>query len=325
MMVAPRRRSLPQRGVSFLIITLLILVCFFLVSVPRIFRSIGSIIKAQSTTALKNINRCWMKHAFESGEFTLYSHRSYADSTSQQQPSCEESLLELKNIGVNHLDLDLVLESMTEHPRLIVGHPMEYKQISDYYSPCANSDFDDLVGLLKKVYGQEDFFISLEPKASWGKTEKELADVALTNLPSSILEKLLDAVRRNDLKGKCAAIVEINPAQDREELDVENRLLKEIMEYCQLFKGIGLSYGPLPQSMGKYDIIMPTIEFHPDHPHNAESIKRTIPKELWKTSVFWVVDNEENLDFAADLRPKGIVSNSPKNIVSIINDNKWCM
>jgi hypothetical protein len=305
---------------------ILISVCCLLFTAPYLFRS-KSHGKSQlvgSTAAFASMqmqNRCWLKRAFESGDFHLFSHRSYADSTQPEQPSCEDSLLELKSIGVNHLDLDLVLdESSGTSPRLIVGHPMEYKRTSDYYSPCANTEFDDMIQTLKKVYGQ-DFFISLEPKASWGKTQKELDDPALTNLPSSILGKLLEAVQRNELKGNCAAIVEINPAQDSEELDKEKKLLDGILEHCQFFKGVGISHEP-PQSMGEYDIIMPTIEFHPLHSHNTGKF---IPLDLWKKSVFWVVDNEENLQFATDFRPNGIVSNSPKNIVSIINGPSWCV
>lgn len=124
------------------------------------------------------------------------------------------------------------------------------------------------------------------------------------------------------MKGKCAAIVDINPAQADQELELEKKLLEGILEHCQLFKGIGFSYDPLPQSMGDYDKIMPTIEFHPNHPKNTDH--KTIPKELLPTSVFWVVDNEEQLELVADMRPNGIVSNSPTKIISILYSNEWC-
>ena len=97
--------------------------------------------------------------------------------------------------------------------------------------------------------------------------------------------------------------------------------MKEILKYCKLFKGLGISHA-LPETMGNYDILMPTIEFHPNHSHNTEH--KSIPEELWPMSVFWVVDNEENLDLAASLRPDGIVSNTPKDIISIIHSDKWC-
>lgn len=291
--------------------------------VAKEMESTEEVIK-QSTSEMEMKNKCWLKSAFLSRKFIVYSHRSYFDYTAVQQPSCEVSLSQLKAIGVNHLDLDIVIHAHRVEnytPRLIVAHPMEYKHTSNHYSPCANVDFNKFIGILKRVYG-EDFFISLEPKANWGNTTQELEDTALTNLPSTILEKLLEAVKLHGLKGKCAAIVDINPAQADQELELEKKLLEGILEHCQLFKGIGFSYDPLPQSMGDYDKIMPTIEFHPNHPKNTEH--KTIPKELLPTSVFWVVDNEEQLELVADMRPNGIVSNSPTKIISILYSNEWC-
>ena len=124
------------------------------------------------------------------------------------------------------------------------------------------------------------------------------------------------------MNGKCAATLDINPAQDDKELELEKKLLEGTLENCQLFKGIGFSCNPLPRSMGDCDVIMPTIEFHPNHPHNTEH--KAILEGLWPTSVFWVVDNEEQLELAADMRPNGIVSNSPKKIISILCSNEWC-
>ncbi len=273
-----------------------------------------------SNEAQRRVGRCWLKHAFKSGEFNLYSHRSYADSTQSEQPTCEESLTQLKSMGVNHLDLDLVLnESSASAPYLVVGHPMEYKRTSDYYSPCANAEFEVMVQTLFKVYGK-DFFISLEPKASWGMSQTEFSDPALTNLPSNILKALLESVERNELNGHCAAIVELNLKQEQAELEEEKQILSKILKHCQLFRGIRLADGA-PQSLKEYDILMPTIEFHPSHSHNTGS---SLPHSLSEKSVFWVIDNEENLQFAADLRPNGIVSNSPKNIVEILNSPEWC-
>ena len=241
-------------------------------------------------------HRCWLKRALKSGEFKLFSHRSHHDNTQSEQPTCAESFSKLKAIGVNHFDFDLVLDEHNENnSQLIVAHPMEFKRESEYYSPCANTGFDEMITTLKNVYGN-DFFISMEPKAAWGKTQKELNDVALTNLPSTILEELLKKIIEHDLKGNCAAIVDINEVQDSHELEKERSFLKKILQNCQLFSGIRLS-DDAPTSMGDYDVLMPTIEFHPSHAHNTAG--KVIPQSLLKQSIFWVVDNEADLELAA--------------------------
>mmetsp|Transcript_28523 Transcript_28523/g.60435 ORF Transcript_28523/g.60435 Transcript_28523/m.60435 type:complete len:340 (+) Transcript_28523:172-1191(+) len=266
-------------------------------------------------------SRCWLKYAAKSGIFLIFSHRSYVDNTQELQPSCEESLMQLKGIGVNHIDLDLVLDERNESdPRLIVAHPLEFKRKSEYYSPCANSGFDEMLEIVKKVFGEE-YFLSMEPKAAWGMTVSEYDDAALTNTPSSILEQLLEGIERHRMKGKCAAIVELNNKRDQNELALERNLMGHILQHCQLFRGVRLA-DKAPVSMEDYDIIMPTIEFHPLHPHNTD--RKVIPSDLDRESIFWVVDNEVDLQYAADLHSLGIVSNSPRNIMKIMNDAKWC-
>ncbi|KAL7463556.1 hypothetical protein ACHAXS_003916 [Conticribra weissflogii] len=266
-------------------------------------------------------SRCWLKHATKSGIFFIFSHRSYIDNTEELQPSCEESLMQLKRIGVNHIDLDLVLDERNKsNPHLIVAHPMEFKMNSKYYSPCANRGFDEMMQIVKRVFG-EDYFLSMEPKAAWGMTIREYDDTALTDSPSAILEQLLEGIERHRMKGKCAAIVEINDKQNENELSLERNLMSHILQHCQLFRGIRLA-DKAPVSLEIYDIIMPTIEFHPSHPHNTDG--KVIPTDLIKESIFWVVDNEVDLQYAADLQPLGIVSNSPRNIMKIMNDSTWC-
>ncbi|KAL9180836.1 hypothetical protein ACHAXT_011289 [Thalassiosira profunda] len=269
----------------------------------------------------KNDPRCWLKRALQSGEFHLFSHRSYYDNTSEQPPTCHNSLAALKELGVNSLDLDLVLDERDGRNQLLVAHPMEFKQQSAYYSPCANTEFDEMMRILQSVFGRE-FFISMEPKAAWGNTETELGDAALTDRPSNILAKLLEKIKQHELKAEnCAAIVEIREGHDEPELEKERHLLQEIVKHCQLFRGVRLADEP-PASMGGYDILMPTIELHPKHSHNTD--RKTIPRLLWDKSLFWVVDNEADLALAAEMHPFGVVSNSPKRIVEIVGSSNWC-
>ena len=69
---------------------------------------------------------CWLKDAFHHRDFVLYSHRSFVSGSDGPQPtSCKDALAQLKSMGVNHLDLDVVLDqSDSKTPTLIVPHPM---------------------------------------------------------------------------------------------------------------------------------------------------------------------------------------------------------
>ena len=296
--------------------------CFIFVLVILSRRVLLHLLHQPSSPPRSDIHesKCWLKQAINSGECQLFSHRSYYDS---QSDSCRSALEQLKNIGVNHLDLDLVLAPDEETtPRLIVAHPMEYKRITKTYSPCGNTEFNEMIHLIKSVYSH-DFFISMEPKAAWGQTQQELEDIALVNRPSKILETVLDLIELNELAGHCAVIAEINYQvlyDAAAELHRQEELLRKITQHCQLFKGIRLSDDVTNLQIGHYDAIMPTIEFHPRHPHNEEG--KVIQQELWSKSIAWVVDNEIDLEFAAELSPRGIVSNSPREIVKILEG--WC-
>jgi len=171
--------------------------------------------------------------------------------------------------------------------------------------------------------------ISFEPKAAWRSTQDELNDVPLVNSPSSILETmLLIKIVELSLEGKCAIIVpdlddtKLVVQDDDNELQKEHSVVNEIRKYCQLFTGVRLSDDP-PTSLGKNDLIMPTIEFHPSHPHNTKG--KIIPDSLWEKSIFWIVDTEEDLLRATwEMKPFGIVSNTPKHLVDIVDEPSWC-
>mmetsp|Transcript_16344 Transcript_16344/g.24428 ORF Transcript_16344/g.24428 Transcript_16344/m.24428 type:complete len:410 (+) Transcript_16344:221-1450(+) len=341
-----------------------------------------------STTTSININdddatnKCWIKKAIQSKKLKLFSHRSFGNaSLTTSQPTCKESLLQLKSIGVNHFDLDLVLGNISIREKddasrsvvleleqeknsdrvsiLIVAHPMEYKHVSNYYSPCSNIDFDSFIATLKSVYGGESsnantaFFLSLEPKAAWHNTPQEIGDPALTNHPSDILQMFLQAIKRHELKGQCAAIVDIpsnsnsniEETEETEETEInqESILLKQILQHCEHYSGVRIT-DPIPMSLGEFDRIMPTIEFHPKHSHNPlqqhganangginsdnynnnDGTAVEIPRRVLDNSILWTVDDKQDLLMAAEMRPYGIVSNVPLTINAILQDPDWC-
>lgn len=308
--------------------------CFvlaFILLFNRIFDHLSSSSSSSSKIDLHE-HKCRLKQAISSGECQLFSHRSYYNAQTQD---CQTALKHLKRIGVNHIDLDLVLTDTNNNNNiidndhsapnnsLIVAHPMEYKHTTKTYSPCGNTPFNEMIHLLKTVYNDNNFFISMEPKAAWGQTPQELNDVALINPPSRILQVLLELVEWNELAGHCAVIVELNSdvwRKDEAEFRRQEELMRRLTQHCQWFKGIRLADNVHNLQMDEHDAIMPTIEFHPRHPHNVEN--KEMPNGLWSKSIVWVVDNEKDLEFAAELSPRGIVSNDPKEIVKILD--RWC-
>mmetsp|Transcript_3119 Transcript_3119/g.4159 ORF Transcript_3119/g.4159 Transcript_3119/m.4159 type:complete len:334 (-) Transcript_3119:247-1248(-) len=278
----------------------------------------------------ENSSQCLLKDAYHEGSFHIFSHRSFFNGNDQTL-SCQDALKELRDIGVNHLDVDLVLEvkqirkSSSTSKRLIVAHPMEYKQTSSYYSPCANTLFSDFFKLVSEAYGNDDFFISMEPKASWHQSDEEIEDSALAQ-PIEILSEVKQQLENVHLnRSLCAIIVDLKLIEPDSE---ERETLKAIQEQCQLYTGVRVS-DPVPKIghtdiWDEYDAIMPTIEFHPRHA-NRKEIDQSYPDELLSKSVFWVVDNRDDLILASEFSPMGIVSNRPKDIVSIIrDDSSWC-
>lgn len=172
---------------------------------------------AESQIIMKKIkNQCWLRNAFRSGDFVVFSHRSYFSANESSQSNCKESIMQLKNIGVHSFDLDLVLHESSDNAKLIVSHPMEFKRESDNYSPCSLLSLDEVIFILDEVYGkQRNWFFSLEPKASWGRTEKEKNDIALVE-PVRIMTELLSVITENNLeKNQCAVIIDANYVQGK--------------------------------------------------------------------------------------------------------------
>lgn len=291
----------------------------------------------KKTTYTANDNKCWIQKAISSHQLKLFSHRTFSNANLDTQPTCEESLLKLKEINVNHFDVDLVLDGN----ELIVAHPMEFKRESSYYAPCSNMPIDKFLSLIHKIYTKnDDYFISFEPKSAWDNTDAQLEDKALTNLPSDILSKFQQAMQTHDMKNHCAVIVDIRSTDQTshpvQEIEKQKSIMKEILQMCLHFSGIRIS-DPVPQSTGVYDYIMPTIEFHPNHPHNpykksdndGDKLLRkgqvtTIPYKVLKKSIMWVVDTAQDLEMAAELRPYGIVSNVPLMLHELMNQDSWC-
>lgn len=263
-------------------------------------------------------NECWLKDAFNRSDFVIFSHRSFVSGIDESNISCKDAISQLKAIGVSHMDLDLVFDEATE--TLTVSHPMEFKKESNFYSPCSLLPLEEVIDLLYDVYQDNSWFISLELKASWGRTQKEQNDAALTE-PLQIMTALNDVLLHYNLvKTQCAVIVDASAVRGSQ----ESEAFRKLLDHCQLFSGKRQSdivEDTMDVSGFHYDKIMPTIEFHPMH-HSNEG--HFVPKNIDKHSIYWVVDTVEDLRLAADLHPAGIVSNTPYEMVSTIMDATWC-
>lgn len=126
--------------------------------------------------------------------------------------------------------------------------------------------------------------------------------------------------KHNLVKTQCAIIVNADAIEGTE----ETKAFQHLLDHCQLFAGKKRS-DVVKNSMDlvgyHYDRIMPTIEFHPMHRANEGLF---VPKNIHQHSIYWVIDTVEDLRLAADLRPAGIVSNTPQQIMQIIKGGMWC-
>ena len=138
-----------RRFLLILVTTLSISCCICLISISH---------KTQT-------KECWLREAFYRGDFDIFSHRSFVSGNNAPDTTCRDALNQLKNIGVNHLDLDLVLDEILGNSRIVVSHPMEFKKESKYYSPCSLQPLETVIEELNAVY-DDNWFISLELKGT---------------------------------------------------------------------------------------------------------------------------------------------------------------
>jgi hypothetical protein len=254
-----------------------------------------------------------------------------------EKPLCGDALQELGSNGISYLDLDLVLgvdpeersnEKDAEH--LFVSHPMEYTQTSSYYSPCALTPLSDLIGLLDANMGYRQWFFTLEPKASWGGTAKERADPALAE-PAAILQALLKIVQTHRLTPKQCGII-VPPPDPKTNL---RELFVAFSPHCDLVFPVrrnDVAPTSIEMELNGYNYLMPTVELHPDHPHYPG--RKTPPIFMEALSILWIVDTWQDLELVATFARRtqvtlsggcvGIVSNYPKKIVALLNDDSWC-
>jgi len=267
-------------------------------------------------------DRCWLKDAFDKGDFMVGSHRSLGDSKQKHQPSCLEGLQQLYAHKIHYLDLDMIYDPSTD--QIVIAHPMEFQGTTDIYSPCAKTPLQELFPLLEQAMPQSAWFVSLEPKADWDRTQ----EFPLLQEPVLVLEKTLMVLETLQIQpSQCTLYIDANKLQDPEKL-----VMEKLARHCTFSYAIRRHEGFEAQKavqLMSYDYVMPTIEFSPTHPNHkattgVESLR--VVQETVRKAVYWIVDTAEDLERVATFRGHGIVSNRPLFMVDMLKDSQhqWC-
>ena len=292
-------------------------VCILCIVWIQSLRRPGSVLSTEA-------DRCWLREAVLRGDFLIGSHRSMGDSHFARQPAtCLEGLAQLKSYNISYLDLDMIYDPSSD--QIVIAHPTEFKGTAECRSPCALTPLQSLFKLLQNVFEQEPWLVSLEPKVDWYRTNDSKS---LLKEPTVVLEHTLSVMEQFDMKPThCTLFVDANRV-----IAAEEPLLNKLSRHCSLSYAVrrheGLDAQKAVQRMD-FEYIMPTIEFHPSHPHyrdttGIESLRitqQTVPK-----SVYWEVDTKEDLERVASFRGAGLVSNRPLFVAELLQDPKhsWC-
>lgn len=341
--------KMSTRKKIFFIFTLLLLVIISVVPIILILFHVSEkthqletegTITSPSAGVISLSKECQLRTQFNKGNFVILSHRSFIAHSKQfsdavalatakvtakhtdteeedKEPTCGDALKQLKKAGVNHLYVSIELKDVTDghnhRQEIVVSHPMEFTQQSTSYSLCNDIPLRSFIGLLDKTYAKSKWFMSIEPHGSWGKTYGESDKPQLSSLakPTDVMRGLLDEVFGSDNLGKynCGLVIDTTALYGMEEIIT----LRTIYGHCKLL-------------VFSYDFRMPTVRFYPDHKeYQYGSNGIVFPSYLKKHSIFWEVNDSEELKLAAALEPYGIVSNSPENMIkTITGDPNWC-
>lgn len=337
-----------------------------------------------SNTVASPSERCALQDSFQKGDFWIGSHRSLADTASSQrlllEPSlatssqCRDGLRRLLKNGIFYLDLDLIYDAV--HHQLVVAHPMEFQGTTQFYSPCAKQPLETVLTLLEEAatdvsksnsnnnnqQKQPSWFVSLEPKADWDRaatydSNGNIDPTALLQEPLVLLEQTLAVLKKLNIPPtQCALYIDTNKL-DTKSNEQDSKLdivTLHLTRYCRLalaMKRSDRAKDLLPkQPQVSYDYLVPTIEFHPTHPHHAattghHSLQQIQTSLLHRNDnlrvIYWIVDTAEDLERVAQLllvlsddsnlsdiedstARGGIVSNRPLEMVRILSAPSWC-
>lgn len=247
------------------------------------------------------------------GTVQIWSHRGIVD-TPTPVSTCEESVRALAAAGVSRFDVDVIVHNH----RTLVAHPRDMEPGAAAVSPCTTRPLNELVTLLRKHYGDENFYLSMEPKSAW-KTK-----APFLSAPDVVMRGILRVVEAHAdvLAGNCGVILEPWQADDGRISDASWRLSAA----CEMILPYRRSQAPLPgleipELSTRYGMVMPTIELFDSATKGRGGVVRSSFLQATMNHhmkvAAWVVDSEAELRTALQQFPpgiQGIITNRPLHI-----------
>ena len=234
----------------------------------------------------------------------IWSHRGHLDASAPESRdwTCDHVLMELVANDIRHLDVDLIYykgESLVAHPTEMGNNLGDFSP-----SPCSKLPLKMFIQKLKRYYGPEQFYLTMEPKAAWTEEGDFLAP------PDDVIQGILDVLDEEPIPNlHCGIILQAGQLQDSRVSPLEHR----INQHCIIVLPLKRSDAPLGAANSsptdKYRLIMPTVELF----GNADGdrfLKKSEQQGL--PVVLWIVDTLSILRKALLMRGvQGVISNHP--------------
>jgi hypothetical protein len=229
----------------------------------------------------------------------IWSHRGHLDASAPERRdwTCDHVLMELVANDISHLDVDLIYYKGES----LVAHPTEMgDNLGDFsLSPCSKLPLKMFIQKLKRYYGPEQFYLTMEPKAAWTEEGDFLAP------PEDVIQGILDVLDEEPIPNlHCGIILQAGQLQDSRVSPLEHR----INQHCAIVLPLKRSDALLVPT-DKYRLIMPTVELF----GNADGdrfLKKSEQQGL--PVVLWIVDTLSILRKALLMRGvQGVISNHP--------------
>lgn len=256
------------------------------------------------------------------GVVQIWSHRGHLDSSAPDNRdwTCDHVLKELQRNGIRHLDVDVLFYN----GQSVVAHPTEFANNLGNFSPspCSKIPLAMFIQKLKRYYGLQGFFLTMEPKSDWSNVRE--SDFLAS--PSDVVSGILNVLHEEPIPNQhCGIILQPWQLQDNRVAPLEYR----IHQHCLIAAPLRLSDAPLSEQNFPADVFqlsMPTIELF----GNADGdwfLEKARSHNL--PVVLWVVDTGEAMRKSLEMRGvHGVISNHPirlKQLYSEICHGKYAV
>jgi hypothetical protein len=222
----------------------------------------------------------------------IWSHRGHLDAAGantadSSHPSCDNVLHQLEATGIRHFDVDFLFVNGTS----IVAHQTEMlENLGDFStSPCSKIPLKEFLQKLKQTYGDDSFFLTMEPKSAW-KDEPARDFLAP---PEAVVGGILNVLEEESIAANlCGIILEESQWKDPGIAALENRMQKlvpndgTVASYSRKFALLHENQVP---SHDRCQILMPTSGTLSWATRGESSFLQESTKRGLK-NILWVVD-----------------------------------